>query len=131
MRRRLVILAIRNPKPAAEIDVLDRVPVGAQLAHELGEQRERIPKRRQIGDLAADMHVDASDLEARQLGGMGIDRARAAQRNPELVLRLAGRDLGVGLGIDVGIDPHRDMGDAALAGGDRGEELELGLQLRH
>ena len=46
---------------------------------------------------------------------------------PNLFSARAGRDLGVGLGVDVGIDPHRDVGGAALAGGDRGQQLELGL----
>ena len=59
----------------------------------------------------------------------GIDRARAADRDAELVLGLAGRDLGVGLGVDVGIDAHRHIGGAALAGGDRGQQLQLGLGL--
>ncbi len=62
-----------------------------------------------------------------QLRRAGIDGARAADRDAELVLGLAGRDLGVGLGVDVGIDAHRDVGGAALAGGDRRQQLELGL----
>ena len=63
MRRRLVVVAIRNAEPAAEIDVADGVAVGAQRAHELGQQREGIAERIEIGDLAADMHVDAGDFQ--------------------------------------------------------------------
>ena len=74
------------------------------------------------------MHVDAGDLHARQLGGARHrPRARAADRNAELVLGLAGRDLGVRLGVDVRIDADRDARGAALAGGDRGQQLELRL----
>ena len=58
---------------------------------------------------------------------MGIDLAGAADRNAELVLGLAGRDLGVGLGIDVRVDAHRNVGDAALAGGDGGEPVEFAV----
>ena len=58
-RRRLVVVAIGNAEPAAEIDMADGVAVGAQHAHEIGEQRERVVERVEIGDLAADMHVDA------------------------------------------------------------------------
>ena len=105
----------------------DGVAVGAQRAHEIGEQREGVAERIELGDLAADMHVDAGDAHALELGGVGIDLARAADRNAELVLGLAGRDLGVGLGIDVGIDADRNVGGAALAGGDRGEQFELRL----
>ena len=40
--RRLVVVAIGNAEAAAEIDMVDRVAVGAQLAHEFGEQREGV-----------------------------------------------------------------------------------------
>ncbi len=91
-----------------------RVAVGAQFAHELGQQREGIAERIEVGDLAADMHVDAGDLDALELGGVGIDFARAADRDAELVLGLAGGDLVMRLGIDVGIDAHRDRRGPAL-----------------
>ena len=103
--------------------------VGAQRAHEIGQQRKGVVERLQVGDLAADMHVDAGDLQPWQLGCAGIHLARAADRDAELVLGLAGRDLGVGLRVDVGIDAHRDVGDAPLAAGDRGQQFELRLGL--
>ena len=125
--RRLVVLAIGNAEAAAEIDMLDVMAVGAQRAHEVGEQREGVVERLQIGDLAADVHVDAGDAHALQLAGMRIDVARAADRDAELVLRLAGRDLGVGPGVDVGIDAHRDADGAPLRRRDLRQQLELGL----
>ncbi len=48
------------------------------------------------------------DLDAGQTRGLGENGAGAGERNAELVLGLAGRDLGVGLGVDVGIDAERD-----------------------
>ncbi len=105
------------------------VAVGAQRAHEIGEQREGVVERLQIGDLAADVHVDAGDAQALQLAGVRIDLARAADRNAELVLRLAGRDLGVGPGIDVRIDAHRDARGAPFRGRDAREQFQLGLGL--
>ena len=65
-RRRLVVEAIGNAEAAAEIDMVDRVAVGAQRADEIGEQREGVVERLQVGDLRADVHVDAVDLDARQ-----------------------------------------------------------------
>ena len=62
-RRRLVVDAIGNAEPAAEIDMLDRVAVGAQRADQFGKQREGVVERLQLGDLAADMGVDAGDLQ--------------------------------------------------------------------
>jgi hypothetical protein len=45
--------------------VRDGVAVGAQHAHKIREQRKRIAERIELGDLAADMHVDADDAHAR------------------------------------------------------------------
>ena len=73
------------------------------------------------------MHVDAGDLDARQFCRAGIDRARARERNAELVLGLAGRDLGVGAGIDVGIDPHRDPRGPPGLDGEPRQQFQLGL----
>ena len=62
--RRLVVVAVGNAEAAAEIDVGDGVAVGAQRAHEVGQQREGVVERLEFGDLAADVHVDAGDLYA-------------------------------------------------------------------
>jgi len=50
------------------------------------------------------------DVEIREprRGAVGLDRRRDI--DPELVLLQAGRDVRVGLRIDVGIDPQRDAG---------------------
>ena len=84
----------------------DVMPVSPQRSNEIGEQCERVVEWRQIGDLAADMHVDTDDFEARKRGSQGIDFTRAADRDAELVLGLAGGDLAMGLGVDIGVDAH-------------------------
>ena len=56
------------------------------------------------------MHVDAGDLHARQLGGAGIDRrARRLIGMPNLFSALPVAILAWVFGVDVGIDPDRDM----------------------
>ena len=70
MRRLVDVVAIGNAETAAEIDVLDHVAVGAKRANEIGQQRERVVERRQFGDLAADMHIDAGDAHALERGGV-------------------------------------------------------------
>ena len=95
-RRRVVVDAIGNAEAAAEIDMLDGVAVGAQRADQIDEQREGVVEGLQFGDLAADMGVDAGDLDARQLCRAGIDLPRALPRDAELVLGLAGGDLACG-----------------------------------
>ena len=114
-----------SPPPRSTCEIV--WPSDAQVAHEFGQQREGVAERIEVGDLAADMHVDAGHLDARQLGGMRIDVAGAADRNAELVLGLAGGNLVMGLGVDVGIDAYRDVRDAAFAGGDLRQQIEFGF----
>ena len=127
--RRFAVGVIGDAEPAAEIDMLDAVAVGAQRLHEIGKNPERGFHLGKIGDLAADMHVGAGHLDARQLCRAGIDLARPQNRNAELVLGLAGGDLGVGAGIDVRIDPYRNP--RGLAGLDRElrQQFQLGFGL--
>ena len=105
----------------------NRVSVGAKFAHEIRQQREGIGKGRKLGDLAADMHVDAGNMQARQLRGMAIDLTRAADRDAELVFGFAGRDLGMGPGIDIRIDPDRNIDFARLAVSDLRQQFQFGL----
>src|SRR5205823_6390264 len=106
MRRWLIVVAVENAKPAAEIDMRDDMTVGTQGAHELRQEREGIVKGRKFGDLAADMHVDAGDLEPGQLAGSLIDCTRPTYRNAKLVFRFPGRNLGMGSRINVRIDAN-------------------------
>ena len=61
-------------------------------------------ERFQIGDLAADMHIHADDLDAFQRRGFGVSLARMGEGNAEFGFRRAGGDLGMGPGVDIGID---------------------------
>ncbi len=73
------------------------------------------------------MHVGAGHLDARQLGGARIDLAGMRDRDAELVLGLAGRDLCVRAGIDVRIDADGDARGLAHLGRNARQQLELGL----
>ena len=79
------------------------------------EQREGVVERLQLGDLAADMHVDAGDRHAGELGRAGIDLARAADRNAELVLGLPVAILAWVLASTSGLTRTETCGGAALA----------------
>ena len=128
-RRRRIVVAIGDAETAAEIDMVDDMAVGAQGPHEIGEQRESVVERLKIDDLRADMHVDAGDRDAGKRPGPRIDLASRGDRHAELVLRLAGGDLGVRAGVDVRIDANGDRGDRPLRDGDRRERLQFGLGL--
>ncbi len=126
--RRSVVGPVGNRQAPAEIDMLDCVPVGPQRAHEVGEQGERVIERLKIGDLRADMHVDAANAQARQAASVRVNVAGARDRHAELVLRFAGRDLGVGQRVDIGIDPDGDRRNRAAACRRARQRLEFRLQ---
>ena len=63
------------------------------------------------------MHRNPDRLDAGQRSGKSVGLDRVVDVDAELVLFLAGRDLGVGQRVDIGIDPDRDPGgrDRALS----------------
>ncbi len=128
-RRCFPVHVIGNAEPAAEIDMRDIVAVGAQRPHEFGQNPERGFHLGQISDLAADMHVGAGHFDSGQLRRAGIDRAGARDRNAELVFGLAGGDLGMGAGVDIGIDAQRNPRGLAGLDGELRQQFELGLGL--
>ena len=107
--------------------MLDRVSVTPENLNELGEQRERVIERLKIGDLRADMHVDAADTQPREGAGVGVDVAGARDRHAKLVLRLAGGDLGVGARVDIGIDADGDRRNSAAPRSHPGQRFEFRL----
>ncbi len=104
----------------------DAVAVGAQLADEIGDDAKGLIEGRKIGQLRADVDIDAADPEAGQVRGLGEGGAGAGDGDAELILSFAGGDFRVGLGIDIGIDAQRDRRDAAHRAG----ELRQGVQFR-
>jgi len=103
----------------------DIVARGAQVRDQRAEFLEGGGERGEVGQLAADMDGDALYLEARQRAGAGIGPGRAGERHAELVVGGAGRDLGMGAGLDVRIDAEGDRRVFAQRGRDRGEHFRL------
>ncbi len=128
-RRRAVVDVIGNAEAAADIDVLDRNAIRSQRRHQVDQHGDGVVIGLQIGDLAADMHVDADDPDARQAGGALVDGAGALPGNAELVLGLARGDLLVRLGVDIRVDAQRDRRGLAQRRSARRQNFELRLGL--
>ncbi len=75
------------------------------------QEGEGVPEGREVGDLTADMHVHAGGLDPGQLFRQAVKGRRLGEGHAELVLGLAGRDLVVGLGVDIGVDAEGDAGN--------------------
>ena len=107
--------------------MVDLVAVGAEVADEVGEQPVGLVERLEVGDLAADMHVDAGEAHAWKPRAVGVDLAGPQPGNAELVLGLAGGDLVVGPGVDIRIDADGDVDGPSLGGGNFGDAFDLGF----
>ena len=110
-----MIVAIGNAEPAAEIDEGDIEALAAQIGDQFVQQRERIAERREVGDLAADMHMHAGDLDAGQRARQRVEGRGLRERHAEFVLGLSRRDLVVGVGVDIGVDAEGDARGRAPA----------------
>src|SRR5918999_1841075 len=106
----------------------DGMSVAAQRADEFGEKLIGGSEGLQPRDLAADMNIDAPDLDAAELGGPSIDVADREIRHAEFVAGLAGCNLFVSFGIDVGIDANGNRRTGAETERDRIQKFELGFR---
>ena len=80
-----------------------------------------------FGDLGADVHLHAAQLDVFQPGGAGIDAFDLFEGDAEFIFVGAGGDFGMGFGGDVRIHPHGDGGEAFEAGGDFIDAEEFGF----
>src|SRR4051812_8725009 len=120
--RRVVVLRVGDPEPAAEVE-------HGEVA-EVRERGDRRAERGELHDLRADVEVQALELEP--VGRHDpLDRGgRRVEVEAELRVRPAGRDRRVRVGAHAGRDPHLDR--LALAGrDDRLEALDVADVVEH
>ncbi len=127
IRRRRIVETIGHAKSAAEIGAGDGMAVFAEHADQFDHPREGRLERRKLGDLAADMDVDADDCDAGQIARISVDAAGAVPRNAEFRFGRAGRDLGVRARIDVRVDAQRDRRAFSHIEGDGVQRQQLRL----
>ncbi|MNR98469.1 hypothetical protein D3C72_296750 [compost metagenome] len=89
--------------------MVDPVAIAAQRVDQFAQKTESVLEGRKLGDLAADMHIDAGNFDAGKRCRMGIDVAGAFIGDAELVFLLAGRDLGMCSRIHIRVDAEGDM----------------------
>ena len=116
---------VADADPAAEIQTRDRKPESAQFEDQLGDPIKGAPIGLEIGQLRADMHGEADRLDAGKLTGEPVCGKRLVNFDAEFVLLPAGRDLGVGMRIDIWVYPDRDARDPVLRAGDFAQAAQL------
>ena len=99
----------------------DRMPGRAQLGDKSADPGIGGLQRADVEQLASDVNRHAAQVEAVEHRKSREDSGGLVDRHAELVLALAGRDLGMGAGIDVRIDAQHG---ARLRAACRGELRE-------
>ena len=115
-----------NPATDAEkFDAVERL----QLLHDRNEFGQGFDKGFRLEDLRTDVRLDPADLQMRQLGRLRIDPEDAVDSDPELVVALAGRNVFVGLRVDIGINAQSHRRLFAHRAGHLVDEFQLRLGL--
>src|SRR5207244_829496 len=87
-----LFVGVANPQAAAQIEVVQANAVRLHRFHEIEHAVQCVEVGPGLGDLRADVAVDADDLDACEGDGVPIDVDGALVRDAELVAFEAGRD---------------------------------------
>jgi len=99
---------------------------GGQLIHQGQHLVQGFRKGAGVQELGADVAVDAGNVQAGQGGGLAVEGQGVLIGHAELVLAQTGGNIGVGVGIHIGIDPQAYRGPLAQAQGHPVEPFQLG-----
>src|SRR5579884_2383638 len=126
-RRGRGFLVVGDAHAAAEVEVpqLRREPDVGELIEQMAHAAERVDEGRRVGELRADVAVEADRGHVGQGVRAAIGGERLGDGDAELALLHAGGDVRVRLRVDVGIHPQRHGRAHAEARGDALDGLEL------
>ena len=95
---------ITDAQSAAQVDVVEGDTGLCQGIGEIEDFPGGLQSRRRVEQLGADMAVDAADVQVRQAGCLPVQRQSLCMRYTEFVVLQPGRDVGMGFGIDIGVE---------------------------
>lgn len=124
VRRRLV--GIGDAQAAAHVDVRQADAFGVQPRHHVEHLVDRVQVRRDLGDLRADVAVDADHAQVRHGRGRAVGRQNFLECDAELVALQPGGDVRVGLGIHVRVDAQRNRRGLAQRSGHLVQAVQFG-----
>ena len=105
---------VNNPDPAADAEKLDRDNAAFKSRISGATFCDRFGERRRVGDLRADVHLDAAEQDVRHPRRLFVNRRDAIQRDAEFVFAAAGGDIAMRAGIDIGIHAQARSARARL-----------------
>jgi len=124
-RKRRGLVAVSNAEAAPQVEITE---VDAGLPESLDEAFQfpyRIHKRRHLCQLAADVAVDADNIEIGHPRGALVLLHGAFDVDAELCLLKAGGDVWVGLRVHVRIHPDGDSGLFPQTAGDKVDAVQF------
>ena len=125
--RRLV--GVPDAQPAAQVEVMQAHAMRLDRFDEIEHAVEGVEVRTALGDLRADVAIDAHDLDAGQRSRVPVCRDGALVCDAELVRLQARGDVRMRAGIDIGIHAQADAGRAACLRRHVRQRVELGFAL--
>src|SRR2546429_6917192 len=98
---------VNDPDSTADAEKFERVAF-LQFLNQRRHFLDRFGEWGRVGDLRADVHLDAADGDVRHGGGALVDFGDAIEGDAEFIFAPAGRDVAVRSGVDIGIDAQGD-----------------------
>src|SRR5918998_1713957 len=125
---RLFVL-VAYPQAPTDVEVLDVEAAAFELVDQLGALIDGLGVRGEFGDLAAYVLVYPDEVYAPVLQHPFGERQGLVDGDAKLAGAVTGRDVGVGLGVHVGVDAQGDTRPLAVAHGQALDVLQLGGRL--
>ena len=119
-------IVVADAQSAAQVQMSDGDALGLQLVHQGQHTVQRRQEWRALGDLRADVAVDAVDLQVGQGSRLPIRRQRLTVGDAELVFLQPGGNVGVRGCVHVRVDAQRHGGTLAHLAGNLVDALQLG-----
>ena len=106
------VAVVVDAQATAKINVVDGNAGRFNVVHQVQHAVHGVEVGRYIGNLRTNVAVNAHDLQAGQCGGTLVGLKRVFMGHPKFVALQACGNIGVCLGVDVGVDAqtHRGLG---------------------
>ena len=121
------VAVVVDAQAAAKVNVVDGDARRFDLGHQVQHAVHGVQIGGAVGDLRADVAVDAHHLQAGQAGRVTVGAQRVFVCNAEFVAFEAGRDVGMGFGVHIGVHAQADRGHFPQVHRYGAEHIEFGF----
>ena len=112
---RRLLIGVAHAEAAAKIEIFQIDSQFAKFANERDKTRERLLKLAKSSDLRANVRAETAPPNPPGIAVLNVELARGRPIETKFVLVVAGGDVRVAAGLDVGIDADGDTGSSAAA----------------